>query len=310
MKLKYIIGVILLLVMIVAWMFIIPTYYRNTSSIIAKFKFIENPTLNHDFKMVLKLSSKIGNHNAHAEIRLSENIELISGNLNSIVSLMKGKVTEIPLTLKITKIGEYKISGFIDGIHVENDEGKKIYRPGCGADKIYLDVSENDVNVSHRAPKNNWRSSSSTFVSTTEKKTNADIEFGFTQLPELNKEVNLLLKVISGEEIRDARINIGLHRLGLKLVKVLYVTRPTKKSEYTNYSGVTFFSDINSIYWRGDLKKDEEFIIHLIVKTVTTGSGSIYCTVSTHNYSKRKSERIGISVGKYVTTITNDLIEE
>ena len=64
------------------------------------------------------------------------------------------------------------------------------------------------------------------------------------------------------------------------------------------------------------MKKEEEFEIKLIVKTIATGSGGIYSSVSqskrvgdiTHGNYAGKREIIQISVNKYEASLDKDLI--
>lgn len=284
------------------------TGYNPSSSIITEFDIIDKPLLNHNFKLVLKISSLSENDSAHSEIILPKGIELISGNLNSTISFEKGNEIKIPVILKVTKIGEYKIIGKTYTVMTKDNVGYLM--GGRAGDRIYLDVSENDANISDEAPTNNWWGKYFTQSLNYENELNVDIEFGFTELPERNKEVNLLLKVKPRDNIDRARINIALYRLGISLVKVSSVTRPPVKIDFTKRTIKVFESENNHYSWTGNLIKDEEFLINLIVKVDTTGVGSISAGVESYDKSEGRNERIEISVGKYVTTINDELIVE
>lgn len=300
MKLNYLIGIILLIVVFVFIGYIKQSEdnvhdTKITSPIKGKLEIIGKPLLNQNFELIYKLSSSINASNVVTKIRLPENIELISGNLEWIGNLEKDQDIELPpIELKVIKIGEYSIiSNF---------------------DNIYLDVSEEDASVSEKPPRNNWWSTRGFALPYYENETNVDFEFGFAELPELNKEVGLITKIIPKENINNARVIIILHEKGLKLVSVDYVTKPTRQSEFTDKSGVDLGH--NQISWVGDLKEGEEFKIKITVKTIVTGNGEIYSSVS---MSKREgdityagyqgiTESIKISVNKYGASLDKDLI--
>jgi len=308
MKVKYIIGIALLILVVILAGYVkqIQTGGKITSAVTGELEISDKPLLNQNFNMIYRISSRTDAINVEAEITLPENIELVSGNLKWSGSLEKDKSVDIPLELKVTKIGQYEIKGMVMHYFTEDREGS---REG-DSDIIYLDVSEKDASVSDKAPENNWRSARAFGTPFYETEINAHLDFGFTELPELNKEVNLLMKVTPHEDINNARLTIILHDKGLKLVKVDSVTRPTKESEWTDKSGVDLLSDKNQISWIGNLNKDEEFIINLVVKTTVTGSGGIYASVSTYDNSEGKVEPIQISVSKYGATLDKELISK
>jgi len=309
-KSKYLISMELLLIVVIIAGCVtqISPDGKMMSSVTGELKINGEPELNQNFKLIYKIISISGidASNVVAQIKLPVNVELVSGNLEWKGSLEKDVPKEIEVELKVVKVGQYEIKSNVMHYFTDDPNGS---REG-NSDVLYLDVSEKGASVSDQPPENNWRSNRAFGIPFYENEISANLQFGFTQLPELNKEVELVMKVIPKEDINRARLTIILHDKGLKLVKVASVTRPTIDSEWTDKSGVELLSDNNQISWIGDLKENEEFTIKLIVKATTTGSGGIYSSISTDDNSKGKVEPIQISVNKYGSTIDKDLINE
>ncbi len=280
---------------------------KMSSAVTGELKISGKPSLNQNFKLIYKIvSRREATNDVHVKIELSKNIEIVSGNLEWKGSLEKDIPKEIEVELKVVKIGQYEIKSTVINYFTDDPNGP---REGS-SDVVYLDVSEKDASLSDQPPKNNWESASAFGIPSYENEINADLIFGFTQIPELNKEVGLVTKVFPKEDINNARLTTILHDKGLKLVKVDSVTRPTINSEFTDTSGIDLLSDNNQISWTGDLKQNEKFEIKLIVKTITTGSGEIYSSISTNDNFKGKVETIQISINKYGATLDKDLISE
>ena len=181
---KYLLGILIIVVLISGCFKVPPSIKMTPPELLGpkgEIEIVGKPLLNQNFKLIHKMTSSIDVSDVKVKIILPENIELISGNLEWTGDIEKEQTIELESTLRVTKIGLYEIKSSLD--------------------ITYLDVSEKDAVVSDEAPENKWSSAKMFAIPSYEREINADLEFRFTEIPELKKEVGLITKVIVNEDI-------------------------------------------------------------------------------------------------------------
>lgn len=268
------------------------------------------PKLNQTFKVTFAITDNgiespvydISTQNNNLEIILPEGIELVSGDLNMHIDYLgfKEKKEFPPIELKVIKNGYYNIKSHLDFTEIWIVKSGEVPYPGSyqsvdnnisgTVDWIGINVGTKDNYsvIDYNPPVNEWVVNSPTgFLISHEERLptdspryiSQDFNFYFSELPEYNKEVELVFEIIPEKDYPDSRINLLLGQKGIDIVDIISVTKPTIPDEFTSGDS-DIFNNERQYRWRGDLNKGEPFQIRFLVKTKYYGSGHIYFTVN------------------------------
>ncbi len=279
-----------------------------------KFYFEETPELNKPVWVVLKFESErdienvtavinpvITNRLGYYETLFFNEFQVLEGNLIWNGDLKKGQKISLRAKVIGNDIGYYTVNAVVSA------PGKRDMIGGSNpAQPIYIKLTDEEGEIVE-IPKNGWSTGTTgcaigvpigDFTDI-----NADIDFGFTSLPEPGKKTGLIVTITPKEEMEQLN-------LGVDLPAGFEVTEVTSSKPTLGQRGLQPTTSVCPyIGWYNAVKQGESIQLTVELYTKKEGWGNVRVAATSDKGKKHTAEEIIILVDEDFTKLSEPLCQ-